>query len=160
VRSCVFVLAALVIGAGPRCAEVQQVDLFGKWSLSGQMIAGRVFVSFAQICDLKQTGDQLAGPRRGPNGGCSAVGVVNGGNVDLTCRTSYTNSPNLAGVSIFHGAQGGDEIVRGSYTHSRFSSANGVFFMMRGLTRSRRRSQSSTLRQRRNRPWRARAITA
>jgi hypothetical protein len=131
VRSSVFVLAALLIGAGSLCAQAQQADFSGKWSLSGQMIAGRVFTSFAQICDLAQTGDQLAGACRGPNGGCSLVGVINGGNVDLTCRTSITNSPNLAGVSTFHGALGADEIVRGSFTHSRFPGASGVFFMMR-----------------------------
>ncbi len=130
-RNFVFMLAALVIGAGPSRAQAQQVDLSGKWSLSGQIIAGRVFVSFAQICDLKQTGDQLAGPCRGPNGGCSAVGVVNGANVDMTCRTSYTNSPNLAGVSTFHGALGADEMVRGSCASSRLPGANGVFAMMR-----------------------------
>jgi len=112
-------------------ARADDVDLSGKWSLSGQMIAGRMFMSFAQICDLKQTGDQLAGPCHGPNGGCSAVGVVNGGNLDLTCRTSFTNAPNLAGVSTFHGALGADAIVRGSYTHSRFPGASGVFFLMR-----------------------------
>jgi hypothetical protein len=131
VRSNVFVLATLLMSAGTCCAQAQQGDLSGKWSLSGQMIAGRVFTSFAQICELAQTGDQLAGPCRGPNGGCSLVGVVNGGNVDLTCRTSFTNSPNLAGVSTLHGAMGADEIVRGSFAHSRFPGANGVFFMMR-----------------------------
>lgn len=128
---CVFVLAAVLIGAGPCVARADQVDLSGKWSLSGQIIAGRVFVSFAQICDLKQIGDQLAGPCRGPNGGCSAVGVVNGANIDLTCRTSYANSPNLAGVSTFHGALGADEMVRGSCSSSRLPGANGVFAMMR-----------------------------
>jgi hypothetical protein len=112
-------------------ATAQDLDLSGKWSLSGQMIAGRVFTSFAQICDLRQTGAQVAGPCRGPNGGCSAVGVVNGGNIDLTCRTSYTNAPNFAGVSTFHGALGQDQIVRGSYSFSRFPGADGVFFMMR-----------------------------
>jgi hypothetical protein len=131
VRSSVFVLAILMVGAGASSVQAQETDLSGKWSLSGQIIAGRLFMSFAQICDLKQTGDQLAGPCRGPNGGCSAVGVVNGANVDLTCRTSYTNAPNLAGVSTFHGALGGDEMVRGSCTHSRFPGANGVFAMMR-----------------------------
>ena len=130
-RSSVFVLAILMVGAGASSVQAQETDLSGKWSLSGQIIAGRLFMSFAQICDLKQTGDQLAGPCRGPNGGCSAVGVVNGANVDLTCRTSYTNAPNLAGVSTFHGALGGDEMVRGSCTHSRFPGANGVFAMMR-----------------------------
>ena len=60
-RSGIFVAMALLAigGAG---AQAQQVDFSGKWSLSGQIIAGRTFMSFAQICDLKQTGDQLAGP--------------------------------------------------------------------------------------------------
>ena len=129
-RSGIFVAMALLTigGAG---AQAQQVDFSGKWSLSGQIVAGRTFMSFAQICDLKQTGDQLAGPCRVPNGGCSAVGVVNGSSVDLTCRTTNTNAPNLAGVSTFHGALGADEIVRGSCGHSRFPGANGVFAMMR-----------------------------
>lgn len=127
----IFVAMALSVVGAARGAQAQPVDFSGKWSLSGQIIAGRTFMSFAQICDLKQNGDQLAGPCRGPNGGCSAVGVINGASVDLTCHTSYTNSPNLAGVSTFHGALGKDEIVRGECTHSRFPGASGVFAMMR-----------------------------
>jgi len=34
VRSSVFVLAALLIGAATCCAQAQQIDLSGKWSLS------------------------------------------------------------------------------------------------------------------------------
>ena len=127
----VFIAAALLVAGAARGAQAQEADFSGKWSLSGQIIAGRNFMSFGQICDLKQTGDQLAGPCRGPNGGCSAVGVVSGASVDFTCRTSSTNNPSLAGVSTFHGALGGDEIVRGSCNHSRFPGANGVFAMMR-----------------------------
>jgi len=130
-RGGVVLLAALLVGAGACGARAQEGDLSGKWSLSGQIIAGRLFSSFAQICDLKQTGDQLAGPCRGPNGGCSAVGVVVGANVDLTCQTTYTNAPNLAGVATFHGALGADAIVRGTCTQSRLPGARGVFFMMR-----------------------------
>jgi hypothetical protein len=126
-----FVLAALILAAVAGGAKAQQMDLSGKWSLSGQILGRGSVMSFAQICDLKQTGDQLAGPCRGPNGGCSAVGVVNGANVDLTCRTTFTNNQNLAGVSTFHGAMGADEMVRGSCTHSRVPGANGVFAMMR-----------------------------
>ena len=130
-RLVVFMSAALaMVGAAPG-AQAQQPDFSGKWSLSGQIIAGRNFISFGQICDLKQTGDQLAGPCRGPNGGCSAVGVISGGGVDFTCRTTNTNNPSLAGVSTFHGALGGDEIVRGAVSHSRFPGASGVFAMMR-----------------------------
>jgi hypothetical protein len=127
----ILVATALLVVAATHGAQAQPIDFSGKWSLSGQIIAGRTFMSFAQICDLKQTGDQLAGPCRGPNGGCSAVGVINGASMDLTCRTSHTNSPNLAGVSTFHGALGKDEIVRGESTHSRFPGASGVFAMMR-----------------------------
>jgi hypothetical protein len=131
VRTILAVLTSLALASAAQSAQAQQADFSGKWSLSGQIIAGRNFMSFAQICDLKQTGDQLAGPCKGPNGGCSAVGVISGANVDMTCRTSFTNTPNLAGVSTFHGALGADEIVRGSCTHSRFPGANGVFAMMR-----------------------------
>jgi hypothetical protein len=120
----------LLIGTGGG-AFAQAADFTGKWSFSGQIISGRLFYSFAQICDLKQTDDQLAGPCRGPNGGCSMVGVVNGANVDLTCRTSFTNNPGLAGVSTFHGTLGGDDIVRGSVTQSRAPGARGVAAMMR-----------------------------
>jgi len=130
-RISLLVAMTLLAIAAAHNAEAQQVDYSGKWSLSGQITAGRMFMSFAQICDLKQAGDQLAGPCRGPNGGCSLVGVVSGGAVDLTCRTTNTNSPNLAGVSTFHGALGADEIVRGSCTHSRLPGASGVFAMMR-----------------------------
>ncbi len=129
--SYVFALTALTISAAPRCAQAQQPDFSGRWSLSGQIIAGRLFMSFAQICDLAQTGDQIAGPCHGPNGACSLVGVANGPNVDLTCRTSYTNNPGLAGVMTAHGALGADTIVRGAVTHSRFPGASGVFAMMR-----------------------------
>jgi hypothetical protein len=88
-------------------------------------------MSFAQIRDLKQTGDQLAVPRRGPNGGCSAVGVVAGDKIDLKCRTTNTNSPALVGVSTFHGELGADEIVQGPFSHSRFPGVDGVFATMR-----------------------------
>ena len=126
-----FLAAMILLANAVHNAEAQRVDYSGKWSLSGQIIAGTMFMSFAQICELKQTGDQLAGPCRGPNGGCSLVGVVSGGTVDLTCHTTNTNSPNLAGVSTFHGALGADEIVRGPCSHSRFPGASGVFAMMR-----------------------------
>jgi hypothetical protein len=130
-RGLVFVSAALFLGAAVGGAQAQQLDLSGKWSLSG-LISGRgVVASFAQICDLKQSGDQLAGPCHGPNGGCSAVGLVAGANVDFTCRTTVTNNPGLAGVTTFHGAMGADDMVRGSCVSSRAPGVNGVFAMMR-----------------------------
>jgi hypothetical protein len=63
--------------------------------------------------------------------GCSAVGVVNGAIVEMTCRTSFTNTLGLSGVSAFRGAVDGDANVRGSCTHSRFPGASGIFAMMR-----------------------------
>jgi hypothetical protein len=130
-RGWVFVLTILQVGAVASGVKAQELDLSGKWSLSGQILGRGSVMNFAQICDLKQTGDQLAGPCRGPNGGCSIVGVVSGANVDLTCRTTGTNNPTLAGVLTIQGAMGADEMVRGSCTHSRTSGANGVFAMMR-----------------------------
>ena len=108
-----------------------QNDFTGKWSFSGLIISGPMVMSFAQICDLKQTEDQLAGPCHGPNGGCSLVGVVNGDSVDVTCRTTFSNNPSLVGVSTFHGALGEDGMIRGPVTHSRAPGAKGVAAMMR-----------------------------
>lgn len=111
-------------------AFAQDVGYSGKWLFSGLIIANPSVFSFAQICDLQQTGTQIAGACRGPNGGCSAVGVVDGGHVDLTCRTTFINNPNLAGVLTFHGDLQSDGIVRGACTHSR-SPGSGVAAMMR-----------------------------
>jgi hypothetical protein len=111
-------------------ALAQNVGFSGKWSFSGLIIASPLVTSFAQICDLQQTGTQVAGACRGPNGGCSAVGVVDGGHVDLTCRLTVVNNPNLEGVLTFHGDLQADGIVRGACTHSR-SPGSGAGAMMR-----------------------------
>lgn len=83
------------------------------------------------ICDFKQTGDQFAGTCKGPNGGCSAVGVIHGASIDATCRTLYSNAPGLAGFSTFHGTLDPDNIVRGRWEHSRFPGASGQFTMQK-----------------------------
>ncbi len=111
-------------------ALAQDAGYSGKWLFSGLIVANPSVFSFAQVCDLQQTGAQIAGACRGPNGGCSAVGIVDGGHVDLTCRTTFINSPNLAGVLTFHGDLQGDGIVRGAVTHSR-SPGSGQAAMMR-----------------------------
>ena len=125
VATIAFVVA---ISAG---ASAQQPDFSGKWLFSGLILGAGAATSFAQICDLQQTGGQLAGPCHGPNGGCSAVGVVSGGAVDLMCRTSYTNNPGLAGVLTFHGALAADNVVRGAVTHSRAPGVIGQASLMR-----------------------------
>jgi len=62
VRVHLFLMAALMMASAAIEARAQPIDFSGKWSLSGQVIAGRNFTSFAQICGVKQTGDQLVGP--------------------------------------------------------------------------------------------------
>jgi len=123
--------AALAIAGLATGACGQSADFSGRWSYSGLIVSGRAATSFAQICDLKQTDGQLAGPCHGPNGGCSFVGVVSGGQIDATCRTTFSNDPGLAGVSTFHGALAPDGIVRGGVIHSRFPGASGAAAMMR-----------------------------
>ena len=78
-------------------ASAQAPDYSGKWLFSGLVLSGRIALSFAQVCDLAQTGSQFAGLCRGPNGGCSVVGVVNGGEVDLTCRLNNAADPGAVG---------------------------------------------------------------
>lgn len=93
-------------------AFAQSADFSGKWLFSGLILGGRGAVSFAQVCDITQTGSQIAGLCHGPNGGCSAVGVVSGGSVDLTCQLNVVNNPGLSGVLTFRGAVAPDTIIR------------------------------------------------
>ncbi len=129
-RSARWIATLAVAASLSSGALAQDVGYSGKWSFSGLIIANPLIMSFAQICDLQQTGAQIAGACRGPNGGCSAVGIVDGGHVDLTCRMTSTNNPNLAGVLTFHGDLQSDGIVRGAVTHSR-APGSGTAAMMR-----------------------------
>ena len=87
-------------------------DYSGKWLFSGLILSGRTAVGFAQVCDIAQTGAQIAGLCKGPNGDCSAVGVVNGASVNLTCQVTNVNNPSLSGVLTFHGAVAPDAVIR------------------------------------------------
>ena len=123
-------LIALAAGAG-QGAFAQSTDYSGKWLFSGLVLSGGMALSFAQVCDIAQTGSQIAGLCRGPNGGCSAVGVANGGGVDLTCQMTNLNNPSLSGVLTFHGAVAPDAIIRGTVVHSKAPGTSGQAAMMR-----------------------------
>jgi hypothetical protein len=128
VRIGVFVAATLLVLGAASGARAQQTDFAGKWSFSGQIVSGRMFYSFAQICDLN---------RRTANSPDRAMDRTAAARwwawsmrwIDLPHE--FTNSPNLSGVSTFHGALGADDIVRGSVTNSRAPGARGVAAMMR-----------------------------
>jgi len=123
-------LIALAAGATSG-AFAQSADYSGKWLFSGLIMSGRTAVSFAQVCDIAQTGSQIAGLCKGPNGGCSAVGVVSGGSVELTCQMTNVNNPSLSGVLTFHGAVAPDAIIRGTVVHSKAPGTSGQAAMMR-----------------------------
>ena len=123
-------LIALVAGAA-QGALAQSSDYSGKWLFSGLILSGRTALSFAQVCDVTQTGSQIAGLCKGPNGGCSAVGVINGGSVELTCQMTNVSNPSLSGLLTFHGAVAADAVVRGTVVHSKAPGTNGQAAMMR-----------------------------
>jgi hypothetical protein len=112
-----LVAIGLMLGSSG-AANAQDATFTGRWSFSGLIVAGPMSFAFAQVCDIQQIGPQVAGSCHGPNGACSAVGVANGPNLDLTCRTVATNNPAIAGVLTFHGAVAPDGVVRGSCTHT------------------------------------------
>lgn len=126
----VLVAAALALTAGEATAQ-QGLDWNGRWLFSGLQVNGRAAASFAQICDLATTGNQIAGPCHGPNGSCSLVGVVNGPLIDLTCSLAVVNNSRLSGVLTFHGGVAPDGLVRGSYTHNRSPGAAGQASLMK-----------------------------
>jgi len=123
-------LIALAAGAA-QGALAQSSDYSGKWLFSGLILSGRTALSFAQVCDVTQTGSQIAGLCKGPNGGCSAVGVINGGSVELTCQMTNLSNPSLSGLLTFHGAVAADAVVRGAVVHSKAPGTNGQAAMMR-----------------------------
>ena len=123
-------LIALATGAA-QGALAQSSDYSGKWLFSGLILSGRTALSFAQVCDVTQTGSQIAGLCKGPNGGCSAVGVINGGSVELTCQMTNLSNPSLSGLLTFHGAVAADAVVRGTVVHSKAPGTNGQAAMMR-----------------------------
>jgi hypothetical protein len=125
------VLLLLAATALAQSALAEETDYSGRWLFSGLVTGGRAALSFAQVCDLSQTGTQVAGSCRGPNGGCSAVGVVNGGQIDLTCRVTVPNNPSINGVITFHGNLSPDGVLRGSCSHSRAPGIPGQAAMMR-----------------------------
>jgi hypothetical protein len=116
---------------GAQGASAQSTGYSGRWLFSGLILSGRTAISFAQVCDIAQTGAQFAGLCRGPNGGCSAVGVINGGAVDLTCQLSNPGNPALSGVLTFHGAVAPDAVVCGTVVHSKTPGTTGQAAMMR-----------------------------
>lgn len=119
-------IAAIAAMSLSGSAVAQQSDYSGRWLLSGLIMAGRGAFSFAQICDLKQEGTQVAGLCRGPNGSCSAVGVAESTQIDLTCRNTSTG-----GVLTFHGELDGNGIARGICSNTRVPGAEGKASMMR-----------------------------
>ena len=123
-------LIALAAGAA-QGALAQSSDYSGKWLFSGLILSGRTALSFAQVCDVTQTGSQIAGLCKGPNGGGSAVGVINGGSVELTCQMTNLSNPSLSGLLTFHGAVAADAVVRGTVVHSKAPGTNGQAAMMR-----------------------------
>jgi hypothetical protein len=112
-------------------ASAAETDFSGKWSVTETLTSGRTLMTSGTICNLKQVGDQIVVPCKGPNGGCSAVGMASVASLDWTCRTQTTNALGLAGYSTFHGALGGDAIVRGAWTHSTIPRATGQFAMQK-----------------------------
>ena len=94
-------------------------------------MSGRGAFSFGQICDITQTGAQIAGLCKGPNGGGSLVGVVNGGAVDLTIQLNNTQNPRLSGVVTFHGRLSLDGVYRGTALDTNLPGVTGQGAMMR-----------------------------
>jgi hypothetical protein len=130
-RGISIILAAMASMALSQGAHAQDGEYSGRWLFSGLITSTRSATSFAQICDLSQTGTQNAGPCHGPNGGCSLVGVLNSNQVDFTCRIAVPNHPSLDGVITFHGNLAPDGLLRGSCSHSRAPGVPGQASLMR-----------------------------
>ena len=128
--SVVVTMGALALPL-PAAAFAQSADFSGKWLCNGLVLSGRAAFSFGQICDITQTGAQIAGLCKGPNGGGSLVGVVNGGAVDFTLQLTNTQNPKLSGVLTFHGKISPEGVYRGTALDSNLPGVTGQGAMMK-----------------------------
>jgi hypothetical protein len=90
------------------------------WAAAGKRLRGRT-----------QARGWPAAAAPQPNGGCSAVGAIGDGAVDLTRQLSNPGNPALSGVLTFHGAVAPDAVVRGAVVHSKTPGTTGQAAMMR-----------------------------
>ena len=107
------------------------VDFSGKWSVSGHIVNSRGYVLVSPVCDFKQTGGQVAGACKGPNGGGDATGLANGAEISFQWRTVPSNAIGLRGVASFNGVLGADGVIRGSWSFSTWPGATGQFTAQR-----------------------------
>ncbi len=112
-------------------AHAQEPDFAGKWSVVGDIAAGRGTMVVMSTCTFTQAGNALTGNCDGPNETCDMIGAARNWTIDWTCRTVKTDQPSSAGVMKFRGVVGNDYIVRGKWSHSRLPRRHGYFYMVR-----------------------------
>jgi hypothetical protein len=112
-----FLIASVLLAALPIRSNAA-VNFSGTWHISGTLRTSVSVGSLAPVCVLKQSGDTILGPCRGPNGQGNATGIVNANRIQLTWNEIRTTAFGLTGVITFHGALGSDGVIRGTWTSS------------------------------------------
>ena len=123
-------LGFALVAPAPQPASAA-VSFAGKWSVSGTMAAGNFVGKVSPVCVFRQSGDAISGTCRGPNGVGSAAGTVNGNRILFAWHSIRTNAIGVTGTETFHGALGGDGVIRGTWTFSSVPGVTGTFTAIR-----------------------------
>lgn len=103
-------------------------DMSGTWSLSAMyMQGGRLVGTDTPVCTFQQTGNQISGTCKGPNGLGPVMGTAAGGSVSLQWNHTATTAIGRTGTSMYQGSVGTDGVVRGSAASSNMPGVGGVF---------------------------------
>jgi hypothetical protein len=113
--------------AASSLAHAADVDFSGRWSVSGHIRSSNAFFLVAPVCTFQQTGDQVTGTCKGPNGSGSATGIAAGSNISFQWHMVATNAIGLNGLSTFRGELGRDKIIRGVWEFSGAPGLHGQF---------------------------------
>lgn len=127
----VSALAGFALLAAPPQPAAAAISFAGTWSVSGTMVRGNFAGKVSPVCVFRQSGDVVSGTCRGPNGVGSAAGTVNANRILFAWHSIRTNAIGVTGTETFHGALGGDGVIRGTWTFSTLPGVTGTFTAIR-----------------------------
>ena len=113
-----FLIVAVSLASLPVRSDAA-VNFGGTWHISGSLRTAVSVGTITPICVLKQSGNNILGPCRGPNGQGNATGVVNANRIQLVWNVIATTAYGVTGTITLHGTLGSDGVIRGTWTSSR-----------------------------------------
>lgn len=111
-RSLAAAAALVAVAAVPLAADA--ANFAGTWSFTGSVNYHGKSSTTAPVCQLRQSGNALAGSCKAPNFAGPVSGTVSGRSIVL--QWSATNAAGFKALATMKGTWGADGVVRGTIT--------------------------------------------